>query len=315
MHVVAVINYKGGVGKTTITANLGAELAVRGQNVLMVDCDPQASLTFSFYRPEDWKQDLAGNKTLREWYTSFLNGDGSVRLEDLITTPDRANKFLKNGGGRLDLIASHLLLTSVDLALATHLGGAGPTQSSARYVRTLRRLADGLREPAFADYDFVLIDCPPNFNIVTRSAMVASDHILIPAKPDYLSTLGVKYLREQLIELTDEYNNGIQVGQLTGIHPIEPKFVGVVLNMYQTYRQEATRELRHDINAMLRDIGDDLYVFKARVRESKSLFSRAAREGVPAVLNTGSRPEQVQVLVDLTTEFLNRIGVNLGVAS
>jgi len=54
MHVISVINYKGGVGKTTITANLGAELARRGRRVLLIDIDPQASLTFSFIPPEEW---------------------------------------------------------------------------------------------------------------------------------------------------------------------------------------------------------------------------------------------------------------------
>src|SRR5215510_8980231 len=103
MKVISVINYKGGVGKTTITANLAAELAFRGQNVLMVDCDPQSSLTFSFYRPEEWKTELSTDKTLREWYKSFLDSDGSKRLGDLVTTPGRVNKRLANGGGSLDL--------------------------------------------------------------------------------------------------------------------------------------------------------------------------------------------------------------------
>jgi chromosome partitioning protein len=53
MHVVSVINYKGGVGKTTVIANLAAELAHRGHNILLLDMDPQCSLTFSFFKPEE----------------------------------------------------------------------------------------------------------------------------------------------------------------------------------------------------------------------------------------------------------------------
>lgn len=69
MKVVSIINYKGGVGKTSLTANLGAELAWRGKNVLLIDLDAQASLTFSFIKPEDWIKSFEADqrKTRRTW--------------------------------------------------------------------------------------------------------------------------------------------------------------------------------------------------------------------------------------------------------
>ena len=66
MQIVSVINYKGGVGKTTLTANLAAELAWRGYDVLMIDLDAQASLTFSFIAPDDWQNNYADNRTIKE---------------------------------------------------------------------------------------------------------------------------------------------------------------------------------------------------------------------------------------------------------
>ena len=68
MKIVSVINYKGGVGKTTITANLGAEIANRGYKVLMIDLDPQASLTFSFIPPDEWETTLSPEKTIKSWF-------------------------------------------------------------------------------------------------------------------------------------------------------------------------------------------------------------------------------------------------------
>ena len=59
MEILSVINYKGGVGKTTLTANIAGELAYRGYDVLMIDLDPQASLTFSFIDPEKWRKDFS----------------------------------------------------------------------------------------------------------------------------------------------------------------------------------------------------------------------------------------------------------------
>ena len=74
MEIVSVINYKGGVGKTTLTANLGAELAWRGYSVLLVDLDAQASLTFSFIKPDDWLNNYSDTTTIKQWFDSFESG-------------------------------------------------------------------------------------------------------------------------------------------------------------------------------------------------------------------------------------------------
>jgi chromosome partitioning protein len=99
MHIVSVINYKGGVGKTTLTANLASELAYRGNKVLMIDLDAQASLTFSFITPDDWKNNYAENKTIKNWFDSF-EANSQMALSELIFTPRRATSALR-GRGRL----------------------------------------------------------------------------------------------------------------------------------------------------------------------------------------------------------------------
>ena len=184
MHIVSVINYKGGVGKTTLTANLGAELAYRGSKVLLLDLDPQASLTFSFVTPDYWHTKLSRKKTIKKWYDSF-NEQVSMDLSSIIVTPEKVKRLLGRTEGKLDLIPSDLGLINVDLELATELTAATLKQSKVKYLRVHRRLADELIQPEFQAYDYILIDCPPNFNIVTKTAIVASDHILIPAKADH----------------------------------------------------------------------------------------------------------------------------------
>jgi chromosome partitioning protein len=94
MKVVAVINYKGGVGKTSLTTNLGAELAWRNYKVLMVDLDAQASLTFSFISPDDWERSYAPNMTIKSWFESFDSGR-PMSLGSLIFTPQALPRHLE----------------------------------------------------------------------------------------------------------------------------------------------------------------------------------------------------------------------------
>ena len=86
MKVVAIINHKGGVGKTTLTANLGAGLAARGQRVLLIDLDSQASLTVSFFTQNEWTDELLPTKTIKHWYDGL--GSGALQVE--YTGADRA---------------------------------------------------------------------------------------------------------------------------------------------------------------------------------------------------------------------------------
>src|SRR5947209_16443885 len=102
MKVVSVINYKGGVGKTSLTANLGAELAWRGKNVLPLDLDAQASLTFSFIKPDEWSNTYEAAGTIKAWFDSFESGL-PMQLIELIQTPSRISQLL-HGKGRLDII-------------------------------------------------------------------------------------------------------------------------------------------------------------------------------------------------------------------
>ncbi len=120
MHIVSVINYKGGVGKTTLTANLGAELAYRGSKVLLLDLDPQASLTFSFVTPDYWHAKLSKDKTIKKWYDSF-NEQISMDLSSIIVRPGKVGPSLGRAGGTLDLIPSLKQIIYPHLVLSTYI--------------------------------------------------------------------------------------------------------------------------------------------------------------------------------------------------
>jgi chromosome partitioning protein len=300
--VVSVINYKGGVGKTTLTANIGADLAARGRTVLLVDLDPQASLTFSFFRAEDWEAQLANERTILQWFQSFLTSGAADPLQKYVLCPPAVNEVARPNGGRLDLLASHLGLIEVDLDLAAGLGGARFQRSSPRFLPVHRILADALSDDAFDGYDTVLIDCPPNFNMVTRTAIVASDHVVVPARPDYLSTLGIDYLRARLSGLIETYNS-------VAPKSISPELVGVVYTMIQL---AGTGILKAQRAAMERIANIEIPVFRQTIRENKTAFTDAGDRSVPVVLatETTSAMESLRYeLQQLTSEFIAKTRV------
>lgn len=309
MKIVSVINYKGGVGKTSLTANLAAELAFRRKRVLMIDLDAQASLTFSFIRPDQWEAEYESDGTIKAWFDSFENGTPRP-LADLIHTPP-AIKTRLNGKGALDAIYSHLGLINVDLELATQLGGANLAQAKKNFITVHRRLADGLAGIAAEDrYDLVLIDCPPNFNIVTKTAIIASDYILVPTRPDELSTLGIDYLMRSIKGLVKDYNDFAALDQGTKESLISPKIVGVVFTMIQEYNGAPISAQNAYISRV--KSGSRLPVFESYIKRNDTLFAEAPLYGVPVVLNgysNNSHQSVVDGLENVATEFATELGL------
>lgn len=303
MYVVSVINYKGGVGKTTVTANLGAELANRGMKVLLIDLDPQTSLTFSFYDPDDWRERLRDARTVKRWYDSLRGDDGPVTLGDLVVSPGPANAHI-SGTGRLDLIASHLGLIDIDLALAR--GVASGEEYDAELFRVRGALARALHEHVLDPYDMVLIDCPPNFNVVTQSAIIASDHLIIPARADYLSTLGIDYLYGNVQELVERYNaDARRFATVRRHHKVAPGIAGVVFTMIQLMAQRPIAAHQGFMD-QTRALG--LPVFPTALRENVSLYASNTPRGVPVVLRGRlTVPAVRDELRQLTTEFLENL--------
>ncbi|MBX3462604.1 MAG: ParA family protein [Planctomycetes bacterium] len=170
MQRIAVINQKGGVGKTTTTVNLGAALAHRGLRVLLLDMDPQANLTVHV----DKRPDLEGS-TL----TSLLLDD--QKLDALVQETGLPNLFV---------VPSDTSLAGVEQVLANRIGR-----------ETILREA----LETFAgrtSFDFVLFDCPPSLGVLSANALVAADWVVIPMQAEYLSLQGMAKLLEviQLVQ-------------------------------------------------------------------------------------------------------------------
>lgn len=304
MDVVAVINYKGGVGKTTVTSNIAAELAFKGKKVLLLDTDAQASLTFSFVRPDVWDEKYKEAHTIKSWFDAISQGKEPPPLNEFIISPSHVNASLKRSGatGQIDLICSHLGLINVDLELATLLGGANLQQSKLNYIKVHAKLRDAIiKLERESDYDVLLIDCPPNFNIVTKNAIVASQKILIPAKPDYLSTLGIDYLRQSVDQLVREFNEYASMD--TKIGNIAPEILGVVFTMIQITSGMPISTQRQYIAQTKRS---GIFTYENYFRENKTMFASAPESLIPAVLqyhSAGTYANIVEELGQFVEEF------------
>lgn len=307
MQIVSVINYKGGVGKTTVTSNLAAELAFRGKKVLLLDMDAQASLTFSFLTPDFWDKKLKETKTIKNWFDCISQGEQTMPLSELMIRPEVVNRRLSKNGGCIDLISSHLGLINVDLELATLLGGASPAQTQKKYLKVHGKLREELQSLGREmSYDIVLIDCPPNFNIVTKNALIASDKILIPAKPDYLSTLGIDYLKRSVFSLVKDFNFYAEKDE--EFEAAAPQILGVVFTMIQITSGQPISAQKQYI-AQTKRLG--VPVFDTMFRENKTIFSDAPRSGIPVVLvgySNSTYSDIVAEIEDFVEEFNEKLG-------
>jgi chromosome partitioning protein len=165
--VIAVANQKGGVGKTTTTANLGAALARQEKRVLLIDMDPQGNLTSAVGISKKTE------RTIAEALLDYRAELPTVHVE--------------NGTGRLDVVPATLALAGAEAALTNKLGRE-------------QRLRDQLDRNA-REYDYVVIDTPPSLGLLTINALVAADKVLIPTEARFFSLQGLQMIEESIEEV------------------------------------------------------------------------------------------------------------------
>ncbi|MEL7237656.1 MAG: ParA family protein [Planctomycetota bacterium] len=167
MRTIALMNQKGGVGKTTTSVNLGAALAERGKKVLLADLDPQAHLTINY------GIDPTDGATLYE----VMNGEAGL-LKAVRVLSDVGLK----GGGEIHLLPSSLDLAGIELELA---------ETPGRQMLLKNAIARSQY-----DYDYVLLDCPPSLGLLTINALALAKEVVIPMQAHFLALQGFAKLLE-----------------------------------------------------------------------------------------------------------------------
>lgn len=255
MKVIAIANQKGGVGKTTTVVNLGAGLAIEGFKVLMIDLDSQCNLTRTFLAPDIIRNTLANvlidNK-----------GDGLPFAAAVYET------HIEN----LDLAASHIRIARLE---------------KSGQFDDLFRLKDALNSPS-ADYDFVLIDCPPSLGVVVTQALLASDQVLVPVAAEYYAFEGTQDLEETIKSVR-------RSNPMLGV-------LGYIVTRFDS-RTSASADALAQAQVMF---GDKL--FETLIRSNTHLIAAPAYR--KSIFEYAQASRGSEDYLNLTTEFLSRLEVS-----
>jgi chromosome partitioning protein len=250
-RVIAVVNQKGGVGKTTTAVNLAAALAQAGRRVLLVDLDPQGNATMG--------SGVDKRAVARTVYHALL---GLGELSGIRTRAER---------GGYDLVPANRDLAGAEVELV---------ELPAREMRLKSAL-----ERIAADYDYILIDCPPSLSLLTVNALAAAQSVLIPMQCEYYALEGLSDLVGTIKRVRANLNPGLEIA-------------GLLRTMYDarnTLSQQVSRELETHF-------GDK--VFRTLVPRNVRL-AEAPSYGIPAVV-WDATSKGAQAYIALASEVLER---------
>jgi len=183
LSVICIANQKGGVGKTTTAAALAQGLSEYGKRILLVDWDPQASLTITTgLNPDNL------TRTGYDILVGVIGNGGKSLISEVIVRTNNPN---------IDLLPANIELSQAQLDLV-------PAPSREEVLKKMI-------QPVRADYDFIIIDCLPSLGLLTVNALSAADNVIIPLQADFLAMKGLALLLGTIIRVKEKINPGLRI--------------------------------------------------------------------------------------------------------
>lgn len=291
--VIATVNMKGGVGKTTLTVNLAACLAqIHGKRVLVVDLDTQISATLSLIPPQDFARIRREKNTVSYSISKVLRPSNRYKFstKDLITPNVCGVNGLDLLAGDIDiydefLVSEKLHQESVDNPNLDFINVWNEFESS---------LIKDILAPVIDEYDFILLDCAPGYNLLTRSGIMASHFYIMPARPEPLSLVGMQLLERRISKLreTHEGDKNCLESSLLGV-----AFILSGSTLFVRYYDQVMQRVAQDFDADR--------IFQTRIPMDINV-AKAIDTFQPVVIdNPGSSGSRA--FVKLSQELLTRV--------
>jgi len=294
--ITSLINYKGGVGKTTLAVEVAASLAYRFQKkVLLVDLDPQTNATLSLMNFDEWEDWARSNGSLKNLVEDYLLRRPPNELTSATQQAIRTSfRFQIDPPGCFHLLPSHLQLMNIDLDIADFFGA---------YSLEGLRILSAILTPIADNYDYIILDCPPNLGLITQNAMMISDSIIVVCMPDYLSVIGIGVLENAVTEFTRRVNQRLKL-----LHTSfqGPTIKGIMFNRIR-YRTGGTSQEERMIERVERQYPALVFQPPARVSFSTKISERS-EVGIPIAISgyAADRDYEAQVRA-VADEFRRRV--------
>ncbi len=241
--VISTVNMKGGVGKTTLTVNLATCLARYHQKrVLVLDLDSQISATLSLFAPHEFAKIRRRKKTLAYLLESIIqpNPYNKLSIKDIIIPLVCEVEGLELLPGDIELYDEYIISEKLHQQALLEEGFTFEEIWS-KFERVLiQKVIDPIRD----DYDFILMDCAPGYNLLTRSAIAASNYYLLPARPEPLSIVGIQLLQRRIEKLRESHQNS---------QPLDLELLGIVFilsnsGLFGRYYNQVMKRVEEDFN-------------------------------------------------------------------
>ena len=289
--IIATVNMKGGVGKTTLTVNLATCLAKNHRKrVLVVDLDSQISATLSLMLPQEFAKVRREKRTLGQLIYKEIKPNSRIKrtADEIILSNICQIEDLHLLPGDIDLYDEYLVS---ELLHKKALNGESCDFSDV-WNGFEEELIQGILAPVIDEYDFIILDCAPGYNLLTRSGIVASDFYLMPARPEPLSIVGIKLLEGRIAKLKESYGDSSFNSQLLGV-----VFILSSGGLFDRYYKQVMQRVTGDFNPN--------QLFENRIPMDVNV-AKAVDSFMPAVLTAPSSAGS-KAFAKLAEEFLQKL--------